>query len=92
MTWTETMERIAAHYAAMAMQPGCWQTRKDLGRIHAQSTAYRQGKRTCEVAVTQTIVLPLLKRFQLAGRHLDLTGKLRQREPLRLTSPTQQVT
>lgn len=25
MTWTETMERIAAHYAAMAMQPGCWQ-------------------------------------------------------------------
>ena len=25
MKWTETMERIAAHYTAMAMQPGCWQ-------------------------------------------------------------------
>lgn len=25
MTWTETMERIAAHYAALAMQLGCWQ-------------------------------------------------------------------
>ena len=25
MKWTETMERIAAHYAALAMTPGCWQ-------------------------------------------------------------------
>ena len=25
MTWTETFERIAAHYAAMAMTKGCWQ-------------------------------------------------------------------
>lgn len=24
MTWNETFERIAAHYAAMAMMPGCW--------------------------------------------------------------------
>ena len=25
MTWGETFERIAAHYAALAMQLGCWQ-------------------------------------------------------------------
>ena len=25
MTWTEEFERIAAHYAALAMTPGCWQ-------------------------------------------------------------------
>ena len=25
MTWTETFERMAAHYAAMAMTPGWWQ-------------------------------------------------------------------
>lgn len=25
MTWTETMERIAAHYTQLAMTPGCWQ-------------------------------------------------------------------
>ena len=24
MTWTETFDRIAAHYAALAMTPGCW--------------------------------------------------------------------
>ncbi len=25
MTWLQTFERIAAHYTAMAMTPGCWQ-------------------------------------------------------------------
>lgn len=25
MTWIDAFNRIAAHYAAMAMQPGCWQ-------------------------------------------------------------------
>lgn len=25
MTWSENFERMAAHYTAMAMQPGCWQ-------------------------------------------------------------------
>ena len=25
MKWSETFERLAAHYAAMAMTPGCWQ-------------------------------------------------------------------
>ena len=25
MTWAETFERIAAHYTAIAMTPGCWQ-------------------------------------------------------------------
>ena len=25
MTWPQTFERIAAHYAALAMTPGCWQ-------------------------------------------------------------------
>lgn len=29
MTWTEQFERIAAHYTAMAMQPGCWQYAQD---------------------------------------------------------------
>lgn len=24
MTWTETFERTAAHYAALAMMRGCW--------------------------------------------------------------------
>ena len=24
LTWTETFERIAAHYAALTMTPGCW--------------------------------------------------------------------
>lgn len=24
MTWIETFERIADHYAALAMTPGCW--------------------------------------------------------------------
>lgn len=24
MTWTDTFNRIADHYAAMAMTPGCW--------------------------------------------------------------------
>ena len=24
MTWDETFNRIAEHYAAMAMTPGCW--------------------------------------------------------------------
>lgn len=25
MTWPEIFERLAAHYAALAMTPGCWQ-------------------------------------------------------------------
>lgn len=25
MTWSDTFERMAAHYTAMAMTPGCWQ-------------------------------------------------------------------
>jgi len=25
LTWTETFEQMAQHYAAMAMQLGCWQ-------------------------------------------------------------------
>ena len=24
MTWTDTFNQIAAHYAALAMTPGCW--------------------------------------------------------------------
>ena len=46
MTWTETMERIAAHYAALAMTPGWWQyAQARVIELEQEQGGYWQGLR-----------------------------------------------